>query len=67
MSFQPKPTYVVKIKGVINEEELKILKRDINEELKDQYRVIFDVEVHKLALKQKYLNEFIRKTQGILR
>jgi hypothetical protein len=67
MSFQPKPTYVVKIKGVINEEELKVLKRDINKELGDQYRVIFDVEVHKLTLKQKYLNEFIRKTQGILR
>jgi hypothetical protein len=55
MSFIPKPTYVVKIKGSINEEELKVLKRDINEELGDQYRIIFDVEVHKLALKQKYL------------
>jgi nitrogen regulatory protein PII-like uncharacterized protein len=55
MSFQPKPTYVVNIKGVINEEELKVLKKDINEELGDQYRVIFDVEVHKLALKQRYL------------
>jgi hypothetical protein len=67
MSFQPKPTYVVSIKGSINEEEIKVLKKDINEELGDQYRVIFDVEVHKLALKQRYLNEFIRKTQGILR
>jgi len=67
MSFQPKPTYIVNIKGSITEEEIKVLKRDINEELGDQYRVIFDIEVHKLALKQKYLNEFISKTQGILR
>jgi hypothetical protein len=57
MSFQPKPTYVVKIKGSINEEEIKVLKKDINEELGGQYRVIFDVEVHKLALKQRYLND----------
>ena len=61
MSFQPKPTYVVKIKGSINEEELKVLKIDINKELGDQYRVIFDVEVHKLALKQKYLNDIRRR------
>ncbi len=57
MSFQPKPTYIVNIKGSITEEELKVLKRDINEELGDQYRVIFDIEVHKLALKQRYLND----------
>jgi hypothetical protein len=61
MSFQPKPTYVVKIKGSINEEEIKVLKRDINEELGDQYRVIFDIEVHKLALKQRYLNDNTRR------
>jgi len=57
MSFQPKPTYIVNIKGSITEEELKVLKIDINKELGDQYRVIFDVEVHKLALKQRYLND----------
>jgi hypothetical protein len=61
MSFQPKPTYVVSIKGSINEEEIKVLKKDINEELGDQYRVIFDIEVHKLALKQRYLNDIRRR------
>jgi len=67
MSFQPKPCYIVNISGLITEEELKILKKDINEEIGDQYRVIFNVELHKLALKQKYLDEVIRKTSGILR
>lgn len=54
-SFQPKPVYVVNIKGKITEEELKILKKDLNEELGDQYRVVINVELHKLALKQRYL------------
>lgn len=56
-SFQPKPVYTVNINGVITEEELKILRKDLNEELGDEYRVILNVELHKYAPKQKYLNE----------
>lgn len=55
MSFQPKPYYVVNIKGLITEEELKILKRDLDKELGNDYRVILNVELHKLAPKQRYL------------
>ncbi len=66
MSFQPKPVYTVNIKGVITEEELKILKRDLNEELGEKYRVIINVELHKLAPKQRYLNETISETSSVL-
>lgn len=55
MSFQPKPYYVVNIKGLITEEELKILKRDLNQELGNEYHIILNVELHKLAPKQRYL------------
>ena len=54
-SFVPKPVYVVNIKGVITEEELKILKNDINKDLGNDYRVILNVELHKMAPKQRYL------------
>jgi hypothetical protein len=54
MSFNIKPVYVINIKGVITEEEIKLLRKDINKELGDQYRVVFDIEVHKIT-KQKYL------------
>jgi nitrogen regulatory protein PII-like uncharacterized protein len=39
---------VINLTGVITEEELKVLKKDINEELGNEYRVIFNVEVHKV-------------------
>lgn len=57
MSFQPKPIYIVNITGSINEEELKVLRKDLNEKLGNEYRIIINVELHKLAPKQRYLNE----------
>ncbi len=55
MSFIPKPILLITIKGLITEEELKTLKKEKTEEIGNQYRVIFDIMVHKRALKQKYL------------
>jgi nitrogen regulatory protein PII-like uncharacterized protein len=52
VSFNIKPVYVINIKGVITEEEIKVLRKDINEELGDQYRIVFDIEIHKVPLKQ---------------
>lgn len=66
MSFQPKPIYIVNITGSITEEELKILKKDLNEELGEHYRVVVNVELHKLAPKQRYLDEVISKTSSVL-
>jgi hypothetical protein len=54
-SFIPKPILLITIKGLITEEELKTLKKEKTEEIGNQYRVIFEVMVHKYALKQKYL------------